>query len=91
MSDFNPLTGQAPSAPTEAPREAGPRLNFEDPMAQKMDQMVQSDEAAEFAKLARLASKTKFATGNLEIDIRNYMKMKRIGAEIAGMMSNDEA
>ena len=83
------MTGQSSAPTVEVAQEAGPRLNFDDPISQKLDGMVQSDEAAEFAKIARLASKTKFATGNLETDIRNYMKMQRIGKEIAGLLSDE--
>lgn len=89
MNGFDPMTGQSSDAPQQVQREAGPRLNFEDPMAKKLDDIVQSEEAAEFAALAKAASKTKFATGNLEVDIRNYMKLHRISSEIAGLMSNE--
>jgi hypothetical protein len=91
MSDFNPLTGQSSSEPAMEQREFAPRQNFDNPVAQKLDELVHSDEAAEFAHIARLASKTKFATGDLETDIRNYMKMQRIAQEIAGMLGDDES
>jgi hypothetical protein len=89
MNDFNPLTGQSPSEPAMEQKEFGPRQSFEDPVAKHLDEMVHSDEAAEFAHIARLASKTKFATGNIEVDIRNYMKMQRIAQSIAEFIGDE--
>ena len=51
---------------------------------EKMEKELNSEEAQQFQDLANKASRTKFATGDRDTDIRNYLKFK---GNIAGLLS----
>ena len=84
---INPLTG-APmpsSQPVAQPQAAAkPQSVFPESIEEKMDREVNSDEARQYQEIANKASRTKFATGDRETDIRNYLKFK---GNIAGLLS----
>lgn len=90
MEDMNPMTGNPFNPEPTTQPEPKPRVSFEDPVVNKLNELVNSDEAAEFAHMARMASKTKFATGNVEVDIRNWLTMKKIGKMMSGMMNDED-
>ena len=82
---FNPLTG-ADSTPAPAPQqsEAKPQSVFPNQVSEKVDQAFNSEEAQQFQELANKASNTKFATGDRDTDIRNYLRFK---ANISGLLT----
>ena len=87
MSDINPMTGAPnnPSPPPQIVQEASkPRSVFPDPIAEKLDQEMNSEEAQAYADLAFQAANTKFATGDRDTDIRNLLQFKK---NIAGLLS----
>jgi hypothetical protein len=96
VSDINPMTGKSASAVEAAPRAVPAQVSFEDPTRKSLEspaqqgiqELINSPQAEEFAMLAELASKTKFATGNVETDIRNYLRLNSISQQIAGFLSN---
>jgi len=91
VSDIDPMTGAPLNAEPAVPREVKPRVSFENPLAEKLDQLVHSEEAEAFAQIARAASRTKFATGDLQVDIRNYMTMQKISKMLTGKKAEETA
>ena len=88
MSDINPLTG-SPKTPmpiqVNSNQPPKPQTVFPDnPLAQRLDEEMNSEEAQAYAELAFKASNTKFATGDRETDIRNYLQYKK---HVAGLLS----
>lgn len=93
MSEINALTGQAKNAPATVQASHGPQVNFNDPTGEKSaesDFQAQMDSNDEYYKLAKAASMTKFATGNPETDIRNFLKMKDMVKELNGMLGRND-
>jgi len=86
MSDINPMTGQSLNAPAMEQAEAGPRLNFEG----DVPSVVQTEEEREFEHIVRMSQLTKFATGDINRDVKNYLAMKKIGQMMSGMMGEDD-
>jgi len=86
MSDINPFTGHSTNPEATIQREPVARTNFEDPTVNKLNELMRSEEADEFQKIADAASRTKFATGNREIDIRNYLKFRNGINSILGLL-----
>ena len=88
---INPLTG-APmpsSQPVQVQAEARPQSVFPESIEEKMDREVNSDEARQYQDIADKASRTKFATGDRETDIRNYLKFKGNIAGLLNMLGDD--
>lgn len=80
------MTGQAINAAPMEQRVEKPRVNFDN----GRPEFVLSDEEREYAHIARMSQKTKFATGNLEVDIKNYLTIKKMAEMITGLI-NDES
>ncbi len=90
MSDINPMTGHPNNPEPEVQREPKPRVNFEDPTIKKLNDLVRSDEAQEFQRIANAASRTKFATGDRETDIRAYLNYKRSIDNLLGLLNSND-
>jgi len=86
MSDIDPMTGQSFNAPRMEQGEAGPRVSFEG----DVPSVVQTEEEEKFAHIARMSQKTKFATGNLDVDIRNYLAIKNIADAIVDLAGQND-
>jgi hypothetical protein len=94
MSDFNPLTGSSSPFPViqSAPKPSAPKpqVVFEDKPQASPEEEVNSDEAIAFQRLAERAGNTKFATGNRDVDIQNYLKMKAITKGLLSFLGDEE-
>jgi len=90
MSDINPMTGQPFNPEPTVQSEPQQRVNFEDPSANQINELINSEEAREFQKLANAASRTKFATGDRATDMRNYMNFKSLISGLVGFMDKDD-
>ena len=92
MSNIDPMSGNPIQAVETARPAPAPRVNFD--YSQHL-QMNSSNEAkwdsalSEYDELAFAASKTKFATGDSQKDIQNYLAMRKIGELMSGLLSND--
>ena len=87
MSDINPLTGAPLQAVQQAApirHEAKPQAAFQDNPLEKLKESFNSEEAEKFQMLSDRASRTKFATGDRNVDMGNYLKFKGL---ITGLLS----
>jgi len=91
MSDVNPLTGAGMnvSAPVSQPTEAKPQSVFPESVNERLEQEFNSEEAEQFQMLAMRASRTKFATGDRDADIRSYLKFKANINGLLGMLGDE--
>ena len=90
MSEINGMTGQPFNHQPSPQSEPQERVSFEDPTVSKLNELMQSEEAEGFQRLALEASRTKFATGNRETDIRNLLNFKSLIAGLVGFIEPND-
>lgn len=73
---FNPIQGFVSKPPQV---EAKDQVVFD-------EQVEEQRKAMEMAELLHKASRTKFATGNPDVDVRNYLYIKKIADQIMGLL-----
>lgn len=89
VSDINPMTGSPINPVPTIQQVPKPRVNFEDPSAKKLDTLVNSEEAQEFQRIADAASRTKFATGDRDTDIRSYIQFRKSIDNLLGLLGEN--
>lgn len=87
---MDPMTGHGVNSEPVVEREVKARTNFEDPTIDKLNELMRSDEALEFQRIADAASKTKFATGDRQTDIRTYLQFRRSIDNLLGLLDEGQ-
>ncbi len=92
MSDINPMTGQSMQSAPTPDRVHVPRSVFENKAQEPMTMtsiMDMSEEERVFNRIAEKSQLTRFATGDLNKDIQNFLTMRKIGRLMTGLMGDD--